>query len=265
MATLSHCTHTGRHYYDDANDLSLDIPEGAIPTGEDITIDIGVALYGPFLYPEGLRPVSPVFWFCVRDRELFCFLKPVTVTIPHFLFLENHDDIGSLELTFLKGDHAHQFQPAVGNPLFKLRKKCGVLRTTHFCSLCISGSISDELIRKAMFCVYAAIPHVRSAKKPSHVYFFVTFLLSTCIETIKKQICSIPELQLGYEKETQDFLFQQDGINPAAMEIVLPQSPPEEWIIGLRFRKKVCKLFWYCKHYICSLVAKEVKMFSHRS
>ena len=93
VATLSQCTSDGRHYCDEANDFSLEIPEGAIPEGETVTIDIGVALYGPFQYPEGLRPVSPVFWLCVRDNKLFCFLKPVTVTIPHVLNLKNHNDI----------------------------------------------------------------------------------------------------------------------------------------------------------------------------
>ena len=61
VATLSQCTHDGRRYYDEHNDFGLEIPAGAIPEGEGITIDIGVALYGPFQYPEGLRPVSPVF------------------------------------------------------------------------------------------------------------------------------------------------------------------------------------------------------------
>ena len=61
VATLSQCTYQGRYYYDEVNNFSLDISKGAISAGEYITIDIGVALYGPFQYPEGFRPVSPVF------------------------------------------------------------------------------------------------------------------------------------------------------------------------------------------------------------
>ena len=64
-ATLPHCTSEGIEYNDEWNDFTLKIPQGAIPEGESLTIDIGVALYGPFQYPEGLRPVSPVFWICV--------------------------------------------------------------------------------------------------------------------------------------------------------------------------------------------------------
>ena len=246
VATLSQCTHDGRHYYDEANDFSLEIPEGAISEGESITIDIGVTLHGPFQYPEGVRPVSSVFWFCVRSKKFFHFLKPIIVTIPHFLYLKDHDNIKSLGMTFLKGDHemnsqkVYQLQLAKANSLFEPYKQCGVLETTHFCTLCISGTISDELIRNAMFCVYAVIPRVMSPKEPSYAYFFITFLLPTCIETVKKQIRSIPELQQGYKKETRDFQFHHDELNPAAMEIVLPQSPPDEWMVGLMFRNKVC-------------------------
>ena len=105
VPTLSQCTHDGRWYYDEHNDFGLEIPAGAIPEGESITIDIAVALYGPFQYPEGLRPVSPVFWVCVCDQKEFQFLKPIKVTIPHCLNLENCDNIESLGLTFLKADH----------------------------------------------------------------------------------------------------------------------------------------------------------------
>ena len=240
--TLSQCTHDGTKYYDKANDFSLEIPKGAIPEGETITIDIGVALYGPFQYPEGLRPVSPVFWLCVRDKKSFVFLKPVRVTISHFLNLENHDDIESLGLIFLKGDHemtaqkAYQFQQAQGSSLFELRTQLGVLETTHFCSLCISGKISDELVRHAMFCVHAAIPRVMSPSESSCASFFVTFLLRTCIKTVKEQIPKLNNIMM----EKQDFQFHHDEQNPAGMEIYLPLLPPHEWTIGLCFVKKVC-------------------------
>ena len=245
VTTLLRCAHDGKHYHNEANGFSLEIPEGAIPEGESITIDIGVALYGPFQYPEGLRPVSPVFWLCVRDKKFFSFLRPVRVTISHFLRLENHTDIESLGLAFLKGNHnmnaqkAYQLHQAEGSSLFEPHTQHGVLETTHFCSLCISGKISDELIRHATFCIYAAIPHVISPKEPSHAYFFVTFLLRTCLKTVEKQI---KMLRLGsntlmYKRE---FQFHQDELKSAAMEIDLPQSSPAEWTIGLFFTETVC-------------------------
>ena len=130
----------GTSYHNGDKNFSLEIPEGAIPVGESITIDIGVALYGPCL-----RPVSPVLWRCVREKKFSQFLKPVTVTVSHFLSLENDNDIESLELSFLKGDHEmnsqqmYQFQPAEGKIHFEPLKNHGMLQTTHFCCLCISS------------------------------------------------------------------------------------------------------------------------------
>ena len=139
MATLSQCTYNGTHFHDECNEFDLEIPAGAIPEGVSITIDIGVALYGPFQYPEDLRPVSPVFWVCVRDQKDFQFLKPVEITIPHCLNLENHEDIESLGLTILKGDHEinpqkiYEFQKQEEGNVFQPLKKYGVFKTTHFC------------------------------------------------------------------------------------------------------------------------------------
>ena len=242
-ATLSHCTSKGRKYYDKFNDFSLEIPEGAIPEGESITIDIGVALYGPFQYPEGVRPVSPLFWVCVRDQRNFRFSKPVKVTLPHFLKLENEVDIESLGMTFLKGDHemtsqqVYQFQQAEGEVIIEPRKRNGILRTTHFCYLCITSKQSRMSIQKAMFCIYAAIPRTMSPREPAYVYFFMTFLLKTCLQTVRKQIINIPELR-EHKKVTQDFQFSKYTGDPA-LDIVLPQTSPDGWTVGLQFSKQV--------------------------
>ena len=241
VATLSQCTHDGRHYYDEANDFNLEIPEGAIPEGETITIDIGVALYGPFHYPEGLRPVSPVFWLCVRDKKFkfFHFLKPVRVTIPHFLNLNNYDDIESLGLAFLKGDHEwnlhqlHKFQNAEGDLFFEPLKNYGVLQTMHFCSLCISGKISRRLAGMEVFCISAVIPHTFTSIQPSYAYFYITYLLATCLTTVKEQIKDLQE----HVKIIQELQFSEDQ----PLEIVLPPSP-SDWEVGLQCNRKVCFL-----------------------
>ena len=241
-ATLSHCTSKGRKYNDKFNDFSLEIPEGAIPEGERVTIDIGVALYGPFRYPEGVRPVSPVFWVCVRDQRNFRFLKPVKVTIPHFLKLESEVDIESLGMTFLKGDHemtsqqVYQFQQAEGEVIIEPHKRSGVLQTNHFCYLCITSNQQIN-IQKAMFCFYAAIPRTMSLREPAYVYFFMTFLLTTCLETVRKQIINNPELR-GHKKVTQDFQFSKYTGDPA-LDIVLPQTSPDGWTVGVQFSKQV--------------------------
>ena len=243
LATLSQCTDGGRCYDNEDHGFCLEIPVGAIPKGESITIDIGVALYGPFQYPEGLRPVSPVFWVCVRDQKDFQFLKPVKVSIPHCLSIENCEDIESL--TILKGDHVHQqmkrdyqikFQQAEGDAYFEPYKKHGTFQTTHFCSLCICSKFTKQFIQKAVFCISAVIPSEISATATA--YFFVTFLLQTCLSTVKDQISKDPAIQ-GYTQVEEEFRFRYKN----KLEIIPPKLLPDSWKIGLAFGKKVCYKF----------------------
>ena len=259
VATLSQCTHDGRWYYDEHNDFGLEIPAGAIPEGESITIDIGVALYGPFQYPEGLRPVSPVFWVCARDQKDFQFLKSVKVTIPHCLDLKQYDDIESLGPTFLKGDHEmnpqqmYQFQQAKGDVLIEPLKKYSVIQTTHFCSLCLSCKDTMKLIEKAHFCLYSVIPRVISPDEPSFAYFLITFLLKTCLKTVKSQIEDL-NLQ-NYEEKPEEFQFKSKRgkfqlSHVKELEIVLPKSDslPAGWMVGLQGKKKVIYIkYKYCE------------------
>ena len=243
IATLTNCSHEGRVFYDDKNKFRLGIPKGAIPEKESITIDIGVAMYGPFQFPEGQKPVSPVFWVCIRECKFSRFLKPVTITIPHCIGLRTSDSLG---LTFLKGDHEvnsqhmYQFQNIEGSEMvFEARQSKGVLKTTHFCSLCISGKVSPELTENTKFCIRAVIPQAVTPLQTTYCRFFVSLLLPTCIETVEKQIASTQELQ-HHDKLLDSFCFSAEEEDPA-LEIVLSDSPSSEWCIGLQGKTKVYK------------------------
>ena len=239
VATLSQCTHGGRCYHDKHNDFGLKIPAGAIPEGENITIDIGVTLYGPFWYPEGLRAVSPVFWVCVRDQKDFQFLKPVKVIIPHCLNLKQYDEIESLGLTFLKGDHKmnpqqmYQFQQAEGDALIEPLKTHAMIKTTHFCSLCFSSKDIEDLFKKKIFCLYSVIPYKISPDQPSDAYFFITLRLKACLTTVQNQIKNL-NLQEHKEKK-EKFQFS----NAQELDMFFPQSTPAEWRVGMQGRNKV--------------------------
>ena len=227
------CTHHGMSYHDENNDFKLEIPEGAIAEGVTLSIDIGVALYGPFQFPQDLRPVSPVFWVCVRQLQFFQFLKPVIVTLPHFLSLKDQDDIKALGLTFLKAKHErnphqmYEFHQAGGTVYFEPLKKCGVFKTTHLCSLCISCKDTMEAIKKANFCISAIIPQTIAS---SYADFYLTFLLKTCLSKLNEQL-------QGSKRESQEFQFRGED---QALEIILPESAAQgEWTFGYRFKKKV--------------------------
>ena len=183
-------------YIDDANEFSLEIQEGTIPEGQDIpTILLGVALFGSFKFPDGLRPVSPVFWVCVSDNPNFQFSKPVIITIPHFLDLDT-DDIQSLGLTFLKASHNknskgfYEFQPADGEMNFETFKTHGILRTTHFCSLCIACRDTPKVLEKTTFCITAVLSKstIRGGQTAKAI-FYITFMnLKTCLNRVDQLI-----------------------------------------------------------------------------
>ena len=241
-STLSDCTSEGRKFTDEANDFSLEIPEGAIPEGERHTVDVGVGLFGPFQFPEGLRPVSPVFWVCVRDQKNFQFSKHVPVTIPHFLNLENDDDIQSLGLTFLKADHnknsegLYEFNPTDGEMDFQTFKSHGILRTLHFCSLCIATKDIPKSLEKALFCITAVLPKFSiPVGKSIDLYFLITFLnLKTCLKKVSDIIATM-ELD-GHKTKQVKFQFNTNTRTPA-LEMIITQ--PKHGKIGLSGNTKV--------------------------
>ena len=183
ITTLSDVTSDGVRYENAANDFTLEVPEGAVP----LTLDVAVALFGPFQLPEGLRPVSPVFWVCVRDQRSF-FSRPVSVTLPHFLDLGSEEDVKSLGLTFLKASHSknsegmYEFSKTDGEVDFECSRRFGVLKTSHFCSLCIASRDRPECLRMTQFCLTSLLPRSTvSVGKKQYAFFFVTFYnLSTC-------------------------------------------------------------------------------------
>ena len=236
--------------YVDENDFRLHIPEGAVPGCATVpSISVEVALFGSFQFPEGLRPVSPLFWVCFGDNN-FQFSKPVAVTIPHFLDLEKDEDIQSLGLTFLKANHdknsegLYEFRPTDGEMIFE--PFYGVLTSTHFCYLCIAAKDIPMTLKRTQFCITAVLPR-RSMQVGTSVksFFFVTFLnLKTCL---KKVDMLITKLGLeDYEIKRESFKFRTKGKDPA-LEMILTQ--PQHGQIGVKGKKKV----WHCS-FTCLLL-----------
>lgn len=188
--------------------------------------------------------MSPVFWVCAHELK-FSFLKPVTVTIPHCLDLESSEQIGSLGLTFLKGEHnvssqqVFQFQNVKKSEVeFHPRKGAGTLNTSHFCSLCIAAKICQSLIKDTKFCIYAVIPRGVGPSQVENCVFFISYMLSTCIETIKKQVTHTEEIH--HHKYTAVKFKFRPGFDDPAIEIELPNSTSEEQIVGIQGKNKVC-------------------------
>ena len=239
VATLTDCTSGGSSYYDEHNDFHLEIAEGAIPEEDRVTIDIGVALYGPFQYPEGLRPVSPMFWVCARGRENFHFLKPVKITIEHCLSLDRDTDTRSLGLTFLKAGHTlnnagkYELHSADGAQDFQSDLSHGTLTIDHFCFLCMEAKDDHETAKRNGYFLIPAYVNPIIARGIQVMQFFITLKLKCCVETVKIQ-CR----DKGYDFDFRPFHFNFEDGN-GVLTIKYTCTEPEMWNIGLKSSKMV--------------------------
>ena len=70
----------GREYTNVDHDITLRIPEGAVAEGEKVHFEVGVAMYGPFIFPENTQPISPILWLFaeedIRLNEYFQLILP---------------------------------------------------------------------------------------------------------------------------------------------------------------------------------------------
>ena len=98
----------GAVFHSSAHDFHVVIPEGAVPKGVVISIEIGLILTSPFQYPshDESKPVSPILKLYVQDKPNFQFLKPVEVMLPHYLDHTSEDDSRNLGVEFLRTGHA---------------------------------------------------------------------------------------------------------------------------------------------------------------
>ena len=74
------CDHYGLADVIEDHDITLRIPEGAVAEGEKIHFEVGVAMYGPFIFPENTQPISPILWLYasedVRINKYFQLILP---------------------------------------------------------------------------------------------------------------------------------------------------------------------------------------------
>jgi hypothetical protein len=178
------CVHTCDHYGVTLSkyDVQVLIPPGAVPKGAIVHIEMGVALYGPYKFPDGYQPVSPILWFCIReDVEL---LIPVVYTLPHVI-----TNIDSVNLKFVKAKrqtHKNHFDFEVlpsADMHFKI-PGYGSLTSKHACFLCIaagnSSKVTKNLALKKGYCLHFLIKRIDSSSY--RILLICTYFLETCFE-----------------------------------------------------------------------------------
>ena len=167
------------------HDITVTIPPGAIPDEVTAHIEMGVALYGPFKFPDNCQPVSPILWFCIlEDIEL---LLPLTYRLPHVII-----DMSEVNITFAKTNHltyqnsmkrdVFTFEPVcIGESDFARESGYGYLSSKHCCFLCLSAeNVTKDIALKKGYCLHILIENISPSSY--RILLIFTYFLKTCFE-----------------------------------------------------------------------------------
>ena len=187
------CDHHGLEYTNKDHDITLKIPEGAVPVNERIHLEIAVAMYGPFRFPENTQPISPIVWVCFEENVILS--NQFQLIIPHFLIGLTKEKAKFHQITFAKANHrdcsiidsqiSYIFQPRC-HDIMDLSfassgsKSFAVLSTSHCCFYCLQASnTTHELAMDAGYCLARIEAFI--AQQKSEVYFLGVYCLPTCL------------------------------------------------------------------------------------
>ena len=190
-------------YHSQEHNFTITIPRGALKKKGTVEIQIGLAIHGPFRFPERSQNVSPILWLCSIPETKF--RKPVQVSLPHCVTdahlgaLKRRKQEEGLLLHFatasLKSGPANksrrqqfEFNPAEGEETFSVDgDMTGSLATKHLSPMCIVATASKvqhlqrQLALRASYCIIPVIPAAISGQCWS-IHFCLTFNLHSCIE-----------------------------------------------------------------------------------
>ena len=192
------CDSSGQKLHIEDHDITLTIPEGAVAKGKNLYLEVGVTMYGPFIFPTYVQPISPILWLCPLDGD-FAVNKPIQIKLPHFLTGLSTDKLQEYRIAFMKANHLdiidqydqiyYNFQDINSSEEFcsDEYKSYGVLAIEHCCFYCIKANKSPEMIRDATYCL---IRIEKSTPLRYEIRFPTTYLLNTCIK-VKFVYCSL--------------------------------------------------------------------------
>lgn len=151
-------------------------------------LEVAVTMHGPFEFSKlNARPISPILWLCFLEDVLL--QKPFEVILPHFLIGLTNDKAHCYSVGFAKASHnyslscdgqlSYNFLTCNGHQS-TINMNYGMLLTTHCCYLCIKAKHSEELIKRASYCLV----RIESTSYLHHleIYFAAIYFLDTCLE-----------------------------------------------------------------------------------
>lgn len=182
------CGSSGLEHTFKDHDITLRIPEGAVAENQAINIEVGVAMYGQFIFPNDTQPISPIVWLHLESGEMKI-EKPFQLILPHFLIGLTKDQLREHNVCFGKAsliygieddDMKYEFKPCECKPLFASigKKSYAILQSDHSCFYCLQANKTPELVQDASFCLTRII-----SLQTNEVYFIATYFLNVCIDS----------------------------------------------------------------------------------
>lgn len=191
------CDSVGGEYYSPDHGIKLRIPAGVIPPGHIAHFEVAVALYGPFQFPDGTYPISPILWLCIQEN--IDLRKPIDIILPHFLASIDKNAIESLGINFAKADHKQYTTDVSGRNRYVFKtlegvfiaykegnQNYGILSTQHCCYFCVTSKdpqICPDFALKAgyyLWCIENPSSHSLTTTSRDILHFCATFCLPIC-------------------------------------------------------------------------------------
>ena len=148
----------------------------------------------------------------------------------------------------MNSDKKYQFHVTKDIFNFRANTDCGTLQTYHFCYQCIVCNIDEFTLQRTKFCLFGTVPRTFVYDKSMYIVFYVTYLLEACLETVRRQILNMPEIQ-EYEHYLlkKEFQFSDPATQleifkgEAEIKIEIPKQKdlPNGWQFGQQPRNKV--------------------------
>ena len=181
-----------KEYYNDSLGLCIDVPEGAVPEGSLLQLEVGMCLYGPFKFPGGLYPIAPILMLC--PQKYIKLAKPLRVTLPHNVDDAKDSDVGALGIEVIKADHTSLlnggeciFDNVISdsNISFTDRNDFSVVTfsLSHFCFVTLRATTTSEIAERTGYCICPLYPPLNDVMSGDFMYHLcVTYYMPPCLE-----------------------------------------------------------------------------------
>ena len=151
-------------------------------------------MYGPFRFPDNTRPISPILWLCLMEKNTKLKM-PFQIALPHCLDDLTKEKAKDYQVAFVKVHHdfctaesgqpIYTFEPLPTEdaPLFFTigERHYGLLKTGHFCYLCITAECNNPVLEKDIdYCLTRIQVPITDVRHKA--IFCLSYHLPTCIE-----------------------------------------------------------------------------------